>query len=55
MKINITWWKIKMKSTNLTQISLRNDPLIAGCKAFHSEFSKTNIDVQDLISSFSLD
>ena len=27
MKINIKWWKIKRKSRNLTQISLRNDPI----------------------------
>ena len=29
--------------------------LIAGCKAFHSKYSKTNIDVQDVNSSFSFD
>ena len=29
--------------------------LIAGCIAFHSEFSKTKIEVQDVISSSSLD
>ena len=27
MKINVKWWKIKMKSTNLTQINLRIDPI----------------------------
>ena len=26
-KINTKWWKIKMKTNNLTQISLRNDPI----------------------------
>ena len=26
-KINTKWWKIKMKSRNLTQINLRNDPI----------------------------
>ena len=26
-KINTKWWKIKMKSHNLTQISLQNDPI----------------------------
>ena len=29
--------------------------LIAGCKAFHSEFPKTKFEVQDLISSISFD
>ena len=27
MEINFKWWKIKMKSTNLTQINLRIDPI----------------------------
>ena len=55
MKINVKWWKIKRKSLNLTQISFEMIQLIAGCKAFHSKFLKTNIDVQDVNSSFSFD
>ena len=34
MKINVKCWKIKMKSTNLTQINLRNDPINRRIQSF---------------------
>ena len=44
-----------MKTRSLTQISLQNDPINRRMHVFRSEFLKTKIEVQDVISSFSLD
>ena len=54
-KINTKWWKIKMKTHNLTQISLWNDPINRRMHGFSFRVSKMKIEVQDVISSSSLD
>ena len=55
MKINTKWWKIKMKSRNLTQSSLRNDPINRRMQGFSFQIFEDNSGVQDVISSFSFD
>ena len=53
MKINTKSWKIKMKSRNLTQSSLRNDPINRRMQGFSFRIFEDESGVQDVISSFS--
>ena len=46
---------IKMKTDNLTQISLRNDPIHRPMHGFSFRVFEDEIEVQDLISPLSLD
>ena len=54
-KINTKWWKIKMKTNNLTQISLWNDPINRRMQGFSFRIFEDESGVQDLISSNSFD
>ena len=54
-KINAKWWKIKMKTNNLTQISLWNDPINRRMQGFSFRIFEDKSGVQDLISSNSFD
>ena len=54
-KINTKWWKIKMKTRNLTQNSLQNDPINRRMHGFSFRVFKNEIEVQDVISSKFLD
>ena len=42
-KINTKWWKIKMKTRNLTQISLRNDPINRRMHGFSFRVSEDEV------------
>ena len=53
-KINTKLWKIKMKTNNLTQISLQNDPINRQMQGFSFRIFEDESGVQDLISSNSL-
>ena len=54
-KINTKWWKIKMKTNNLTQISLWNDPINRRMQGFSFQIFEDESGVEDLISSNSFD
>ena len=54
-KIYTKWWKIKMKTCNLTQSSLRNDPINHRMHGFSFRVFKDEIEVQDVISPLSFD
>ena len=53
-KIYTKWWKIKMKTHNLTQISLQNDPINRRMHGFSFCIFVDKIEVQDMISPLSL-
>ena len=42
-KINTKLWKIKMKTNNLTQISLRNDPINRRMQGFSFRISEDKV------------
>ena len=42
-KINTKWWKIKMKTHNLTQISLWNDPINRRMHGFSFQISEYEV------------
>ena len=42
-KINTKWWNIKMKTHNLTQISLRNDPINRWMHGFSFQVSEDEV------------
>ena len=52
-KINVKWWKIKMKTRNLTQSSLRNDPINRRMHGFSFRIFEEEDEVQDVISPHS--
>ena len=54
-KINTKWWKIKMKTRNLTQSSLQNDPINRRMHGFSFRIFEDEVEVQDVISPRSLD
>ena len=54
-KINTKWWKIKIKTHNLTQISLRNDPINRRMQGFSFRIFEDESGIQDGNSSNSID
>ena len=54
-KINTKWRKIKMKTRNLTQSSLQNDPINRPMHGFSFPVFEDKIEVQDVISPLYLD
>ena len=54
-KINTKWWNIKIKTHNLTQISLWNDTINRRMHGFSFRIFEDEIEVQDVISPLSWD